>query len=124
MKVYKITNLINNKVYIGATVRSLSKRKYKHVNDSKTRNAPINLAIRDYGVDLFRWEILKVCDSKEEMYEWEKYYIKYFSSMETGYNRTTGGIDCKTSEKSCNKMSISMSAKPSKVRELKCNIIV
>ncbi|KKN77012.1 hypothetical protein LCGC14_0365040 [marine sediment metagenome] len=91
MVVYKITNLINGKVYIGATVQTLLHRKAGHVYDSKRHNGNINQAIRKYGKDNFKWEMLCVCYSVNVLNEMEKHYISLYDSMNIGYNMTTGG---------------------------------
>jgi len=61
MIIYKVTNEINNKIYIGQTVNSLDKRKSQHKADSNNKKKLIRyfyLAINKYGFDCFQWEIL------------------------------------------------------------------
>jgi group I intron endonuclease len=85
--VYKTTNLINNKIYI---CQHLSK-----VFDSKYLGSgtKIKKAIKKYGKENFRKDILEYCNSKQHMNEREVYWISCFNSRNNniGYNRTIGG---------------------------------
>jgi group I intron endonuclease len=98
--IYKSTNLTNyfyNKCYIGQTIQTLNHRKYAHIWDMKNGSKKkFHIALREYGIDSFSWSILDVCYSKEELEEKEKYWIKFFNSIELGYNLSPGGkIPCK-----------------------------
>lgn len=91
--IYKITNNINNKIYIGQTIRSLEKRWKEHIFKSKSgthMNLPLARAIRKYGAENFTISLVEeVAD--EELNDKEKYYINYYDSYHTGYNATLGG---------------------------------
>ena len=88
--VYKSTNIINKKLYIGQTILGLYKRRQIHENCKN--NWYFNRAINKYGKENFDWEILTCCDSKEEMDEMEFHYIKQYNSFgKNGYNLTFGG---------------------------------
>ena len=91
--IYKITNNINNKIYIGQTIRSLEKRWKEHIFKSKSgdhMNLPLARAIRKYGAENFTISLIEeVAD--EELNDREKYYINYYDSYHTGYNATLGG---------------------------------
>jgi group I intron endonuclease len=94
MIIYKATNLINNKIYIGKTVYTLKKRKRRHILDAvnKRNKMLIAAAIRKYGEENFTWETVDRCLFTESLIELEKYYIKKFDSMvPRGYNVTPGG---------------------------------
>ena len=89
--IYKITNSINNKVYIGKTEYSVEKRWKEHCNDAfKDRNEkrPLYAAIRKYGIKNFNIELIEETNIPEEK---EIYWIKYYNSFENGYNATLGG---------------------------------
>lgn len=90
--IYKATNIVNNKIYIGQTSCSLEKRKNEHYNSLD--NLYFHNAIRKYGKENFIWEILEnnIC-SYEKLNQQEKYWIQYFHSNDTnlGYNLTKGG---------------------------------
>ena len=92
-KIYKYTNLINNKVYIGQTKQTLELRHQKHLNQLND-NTYFHRAILKYGVDNFQMELLEDNIPFEILDEKEKYWIKYYDSFYTtgkGYNLTEGG---------------------------------
>lgn len=91
MIIYKITNLINNKVYIGQTKRSLSVRWTRHVADAKNRQTALSRAINKYGSCNFQIEPVIKCNSLEEMNHREKMCIRLFNSRINGYNILSGG---------------------------------
>lgn len=88
--IYKITNKINGKSYIGQTV-DFNRRKRNHFNKKEGDKEcyAIHQAFFKYGKENFSIEVIEKC-SKEELDEKEKYYIKYFHShhTENGYNLT------------------------------------
>lgn len=96
MLIYKITNDINNKVYVGQTTRKIKERiaDYKKEMKYKSDSRPIIRAMSKYGFEHFKFEIL-VDDikSKEEMDKLEIQYIKNYHSLvtENGYNIELGG---------------------------------
>lgn len=94
--IYKVTNLINNKVYIGQTIQTVQNRWYRHCGKSGISQAELNThfkrAILKYGKDNFKIETIEDCDSSL-LNEREKYYISYFDSYNNGYNSTLGGRD-------------------------------
>jgi len=93
--IYKITNKINNKVYIGQS-KNIEQRWKEHIRHSKdeySRNKPhIHCAINKYGKENFNFEVLEECKF-EELDDKERYYIaKYKSNIKgIGYNSTPGG---------------------------------
>lgn len=86
--VYKITNLVNNKIYIGQTV-NLNRRWSEHKSKSKS---PVSRAIKKYGENNFTIEVLYFGDNFNEE---ESRYIKEYQSQnkEIGYNIADGGED-------------------------------
>lgn len=96
--IYKITNTINNKVYIGYTSGTIQHRWREHVNAAISCNSPypFHKAIRKYGFNNFNiQQIEEVADKKSAM-EREKYWIQYYRSYtkwNKGYNATLGGED-------------------------------
>jgi group I intron endonuclease len=84
MQIYKITNLINNKIYIGQDA-------YDNKNYYGSGRI-IKRAIKKYGKHNFIKDILNQCNSKQEMNELEIYWIKYFKDCGyILYNLTKGG---------------------------------
>lgn len=94
MIIYKVTNLVNNKIYIGLTKQLLSKRQHQHeLHSDKKPLMVLHYAIKKYGKENFQWEILRECKNFEELNKSEREFIKLYNStnIDIGYNRTTGG---------------------------------
>ena len=73
--IYKITNLINNKSYIGQTKNTIKIRMYKHYSKAKQENITgIDAAIKKYGKENFIIEELCQCQN-QDLDELEKFYI-------------------------------------------------
>jgi group I intron endonuclease len=88
MVIYKITNKINKKVYIGQTVQPLTRRFTQHA----CAKTILGNAIRKYGKDSFIMEILLEVKTLDELNSNEEIYIKKFNSLApNGYNAAYGG---------------------------------
>lgn len=92
--IYKITNTINQKAYIGQSIH-IEDRWYQHKQESKNpRQKPYNYSIhqafRKYGIEHFTFEIVEECPI-EELNEREKYWVAYYNTYKKGYNETEGG---------------------------------
>lgn len=94
--IYKITNLVNDKIYIGKTMDTLPNRFSKHKYDAinyPDKFSPLHNAMRKYGVENFKIEPVEECED-EILSDREVYWIKYYNSYEDreiGYNATPGG---------------------------------
>ena len=91
--IYKITNKVNNKIYVGQTIKTVEKRFQQHKNNSnKDYFSQIVLyqAFRKYGIDNFICETIEEVEN-EKLDEREKYWIEYYNSYLEGYNSTLGG---------------------------------
>lgn len=91
--IYKITNDINGKSYIGKTMLSIQERWEKHLHDARTSRCekrPLYAAINKYGKEHFIIEQIEEC-SDIILSEREKYWIEYYGTFKNGYNATTGG---------------------------------
>jgi|15BtaG_2_1085339.scaffolds.fasta_scaffold40411_2 hypothetical protein len=89
MLIYKATNIINGKCYIGQTVQPLNSRKSGHYYSSKVNrdNMIFHKAIRKYGEENFKWEILCECISQDEMNKLEQFHMLENNSLNpNGYN--------------------------------------
>lgn len=90
--IYKITNKLNNKCYIGKTERTIEERWQEHCRPSRQKlNLPLYKAFAKYGIENFTVEEIEQCDTSL-LDEREIYWISYFNSYgENGYNCTGGG---------------------------------
>lgn len=92
--IYKITNTITNKCYIGETKESNPETRWKkHKNTIKNGvGCPaLRDAVKKYGIEFFKFEILIICFD-EDRYKYEIEYIKkYNSKVPNGYNILDGG---------------------------------
>lgn len=91
--IYKITNKINGKCYIGKTLFSIEKRWKEHQHDSQSRKKeirPLYRAFNKYGIENFSVEQIEECDASI-LSEREIYWINYYNSYHYGYNATFGG---------------------------------
>lgn len=113
-KIYLITNLINGKIYVGRTYKELEKRFEEHIQKanggSKYR---ICMAIRKYGRENFKIELIENNENLKENQIRETFYILKFKSYERhiGYNIKISelkidGTPCYT-EESLEKMKMS-----------------
>lgn len=89
MIIYKITNNINGKIYVGQTVRSLKERISEH---KRHKNCTMYKAFEKYGFENFSIEILFETNDIEELNNKEIFYIEQFNClMPNGYNLCKGG---------------------------------
>jgi len=95
MIIYKATNLVNNKIYIGQTKNEIEKRIKGHIKDSKSQktNTPFLLSIKKHGIDNFLFEEIDRADTFDELDEKEIYWINFYNATdnEIGYNLLGGG---------------------------------
>lgn len=92
--VYKITNLINNKIYIGITKRDPKIRFNEHFSNKKEL---LFKAKEKYKKKNFSLEIIEDNLSEAEIDDKEKYYINFYNSLvPNGYNLSMGGISNKS----------------------------
>ena len=89
--IYILTNIINNKQYIGKTTRGFDRRLSDHLCGVNTgKGFILHKAIRKYGIENFHIECLEVSDGLANL--WEKHLIKRWNSKApNGYNLTDGG---------------------------------
>ena len=89
--IYKITNTINGKSYIGQTIRPLKRRWQEHCQNVERCRA-LHRAITKYGKENFIVEEIDVADTSKELNDKEIYWIKFYNTMTpNGYNMTEGG---------------------------------
>lgn len=91
--IYKITNNINKKVYIGKTLKTIESRWKEHKKDfirEEYKNRPLYRAFKKYGVENFSIEEIEKC-SEQDASKRECYWIEQYGSFKNGYNATLGG---------------------------------
>ena len=88
MEIYLITNLINNKQYVGQTVYTKEKRWSGHLKGALC----VDKAIQKYGVENFKLETLEEIEIEADLDRSEQYWISELNTMvPNGYNITPGG---------------------------------
>ena len=93
--IYKITNLINNKVYIGQSTSSAPQRwlyHYKHYQYGEAKY-PLYQDMRKYGIENFTFQVIETDINEIDLDNKEIYYIQQYNAnnAEYGYNSTMGG---------------------------------
>ena len=91
MIVYLITNKINNKRYVGITIRSIQERFLQHSTPNTKNKSAINDAIKKYGKENFDVVQLDTACSLEELKQKEIYWIEKLGTFQCEYNLTKGG---------------------------------
>ena len=96
MWIYKITNVQNNKIYIGQTIRPIQDRFHRHINDALNNILDTHFAraIRKYGKDNFIIEQIDQAQTQDELNKKEQYWIQYYNSVQNGYNETDAISKC------------------------------
>ena len=90
--IYKATNIINNKVYIGFTSYTVEQRTAAHLKNSKNIKNKFYNAIVKYGKHNFIWEIIyQSLDYEHTLKIMENHFIVKYDSFKRGYNSTLGG---------------------------------
>lgn len=99
VKIYKITNTINTKVYIGYTERTLYERFASHTRHARQKpHYPLYAAMHEYGISRFRIELIEelsqsTFDNSRIADQRERYWIdQYNSAYPNGYNADSGSM--------------------------------
>lgn len=95
MLIYRATNNINGKVYIGKTIKSLRSRISEHKSDiNRGQIFYFQRALIKYGFDNFTWDVLDETNSLDELNRLEIQYIDTYDSKnkDKGYNIADGGM--------------------------------
>lgn len=94
--IYLITNKINGKQYVGQS-GNINRRFLEHSYKGKESRIPLDVAIKKYGKDNFKFEILEECPL-EELNDRESFWIKKLKTDKFGYNCNQGGEQAKVGE--------------------------
>ena len=88
MYIYKITNRLNEKIYVGQTKQPIEKRFLQHFYEK----TPLGQAMRECGIENFTIEIIDRCETQEQLNEREKFWINALNAKQpNGYNVRNGG---------------------------------
>ena len=87
--IYKITNTLNGKAYIGQS-NDINRRFKEHQTHGSRSRIPLDIAIEKYGKENFLFEILEECPI-DKLNEREQFWIEGFQTHLTGYNCNIGG---------------------------------
>lgn len=88
--IYKITNNINQKSYIGKTERSIQIRYKEHLRHKDYLDLPLYRAFNKYGIENFSISQIEECNN-EDLDDREIYWINFYQTYKNGYNCTKGG---------------------------------
>lgn len=107
MCIYKITNIISGKIYIGQTRGNVRKRWLSHIRKTKKNNTSlIYLSLAKHGIENFSFEVVDLAETIDQLNYKEQLYIKINNSLSpTGYNLTSGGLNYIRSEETNKKHS-------------------
>lgn len=116
--IYKITNVINGKVYIGQSIRSIEIRLGDHQSIVREHNCHLKSSYEKYGIHNFLFEVEEGYDTTEGITqdfldEREAFYMSKYDSMNIckGYNIREAGSRGKLSEESKKKISLNRTGK-------------
>lgn len=91
--IYKITNNINQKSYIGKS-KNIEERWKEHLRPSSWKTQPTKVlyqAFNKYGIENFSFQIIEILSDYSQSNEKEKYWINFYNTYYNGYNSTQGG---------------------------------
>lgn len=96
MWIYRITNIQNNKIYIGQSSHSVRGRVMRHFNDAESGRLDTHFCrtIRKYGRESFVWEVIDEAKTSDELNQKEHYWINFYDSVNKGYNETDSILRC------------------------------
>ena len=93
MWIYKITNKVTGKMYIGQTITDVHQRWNQHCMSSSVKKNAITAAIKTYGREGFTFEVIDTANSLEELNQKEIDYIRELNTIApNGYNLEQGGL--------------------------------
>lgn len=92
MRIYKITNKVNGKMYVGRTVQKVEERFKQHCKAEKTSGILLHRAIQKHGKENFEVEIIEECRIKRRYIQAEYKWIKALNTLSpSGYNTVLHG---------------------------------
>lgn len=91
--IYAVINTVNGKRYIGQSRQGLARRKGEHIYrfNLGERDHKLYQAMREYGIQNFKFEVLCHCPKPEDLDEMEVHFMALFDTVDNGYNMTWRG---------------------------------
>ena len=125
MIVYKLTNSVNGKAYVGQTTRSMKERWCNHCSSSKLKHrSALKAAIDKYGKNSFSIEIIDTASSLNELNEKEIKWIKELNTISpNGYNLDGGGNNKNVHPATRKKLSLAQNGNRYKMSKIGCKNI-
>ena len=92
-EIYRITNTLNGKAYIGQTSKTVDARFREHVYTAFNTQSDWHFAkaLRKYPLTAWKVEVIDFAFSQAEAFEKEQSLIEQFDTLTNGYNSTNGG---------------------------------
>ena len=114
MFIYKITNKVNGKSYVGQTVNEVKERWKAHCRPSSCKDgSQISFAIQKYGKDNFTFEVIDTALAMDELNTKEITWIQSLNTLSPyGYNLSSGGLNARKHQTTKDKISSSLKGKP------------
>lgn len=106
--VYKITNLVNGKIYVGQTIKTVQRRwgQHKFLSQKPSKESYLQKSIYKYGSDNFSVETLDNAYNREDLDYKEAHWIDVLDTLKpNGYNIRPGGMSSVHSAETCEKIS-------------------
>jgi len=116
-KLYKITNSVNNKLYIGITKLPIEQRWAQHIKDSMDPEYPIHRAIKKYGTNNFTVMLLEESENRSYISDLEEPTIQKYDSRANGYNVAKGGYGGDLGPEANQKRSTTLLNRPEHVKQ-------
>ena len=92
--IYKITNKINGKSYVGQS-NNVQRRFNEHCTKAESSRIPLDAAIKKHGKDNFIFELLEEC-CLDDLNDREAHWIDFYNTVNLGYNCNPGGDNAQT----------------------------
>lgn len=92
MIIYKFTNKITGKEYVGCSRLSMQDRLQAHLDKANLEKSHFQRSLRKNGVEAFDYCVIDTAETEAEMFEKETFWIKFYNCIApNGYNLTEGG---------------------------------